>query len=83
MYKNKNIDGTLNICGKNIKKLRLDLNPKVSQRLLAEKMQLLGIDMDKNAIQKIESGQRFIIDIEIMTFAKIFNISIDELFHID
>lgn len=83
MYKNKNVDGTLNICGKKIKKLRLELKPKVSQRLLAEKMQLMGIDIDKNAIQKIESGQRFIIDIEIMAFAECFNISIDELFNVD
>lgn len=79
MYKNKNTDGTLNRCGKNIKALRMALTPKVSQRILAEKMQLLGIDLDKNAIQKIESGQRFVIDIELLAFAQVFNISVDEL----
>lgn len=42
-------------------------------------MQLLGIDLDKNAIQRIECGQRFITDIEIIAFAKIFEISCDEL----
>ena len=79
MYKNKNTDGTLNICGAKIKQLRQDMNPKVSQRILAEKMQLLGIDLDKNAIQKIESGARFVIDVEVKAFAKVFDITIDEL----
>jgi transcriptional regulator with XRE-family HTH domain len=51
----------------------------MSQRLLAEKMQLLGIDLDKNAIQRIECGQRFVTDIEIVAFSKIFGISCDEL----
>ncbi|MDF2948877.1 MAG: helix-turn-helix domain protein, partial [Sedimentibacter sp.] len=39
----------------------------------------IGIDLDKNAIQKIESGNRFVTDIEIVAFAKIFNITTDEL----
>lgn len=79
MYKNKNSDGTLNICGKNIKALRNSLNPYVSQRMLADKLQLANIDLDKNAIQKIESGKRFVTDIEIIAFSKIFNITTDEL----
>lgn len=79
MYKNKNADGSLNLCGNRIKKLRQALIPKVSQRMLADQLQLIGIDLDKNAIQKIESGKRFVTDIEIVAFAKIFNISTDEL----
>ena len=79
MYKNKNGNRN-NICGLKIKELRLSLSPKCSQRALADQMQLLGIDLDKNAIQRIESGHRFITDIELQAFAKLFNISIDELF---
>ncbi len=79
MYKNKNIDGTLNICGGKIKELRLELEPKVSQKSLADRLQLQGIDLDKNAIQKIECGKRFVTDIEIIAFAKIFDITVDEL----
>lgn len=52
----------------------------MSQRALADKMQLLGIDLDKNAIQRIESGQRFITDIELKSFADFFHISVDELY---
>lgn len=79
MYKNKNSDGTFNICGKKIYALRKNLNPKTSQRALADMLQLEGLDIDKNVIQKIESGKRFVTDIELKAFAKIFNVSADEL----
>lgn len=79
MYKNKNKDGSLNISGKNIKKFRLELKEIHSQRLLADKLQLLGLDLDKNAIQKIEAGQRFVTDIELKYFAEYFKTTIDEL----
>lgn len=79
MFKNKTKNGKNNICGEKIYKLRKEAVPKMSQRILAEKLQLLGIDVDKNAIQRIESGQRFITDIELIAFKKIFNISYEEL----
>lgn len=47
--------------------------------MLADQLQLIGIDLDKNAIQKIESGKRFVTDIEIVAFAKVFKITTDEL----
>ena len=53
------------------------MTPKVSQRALADKLQLAGIDLDKNAIQRIESGQRFVTDIELRAFAKIFQVTTD------
>ena len=77
MFINKTIEGLNNISGKNISKLRLNL--KISQRELADRMQLVGLDIDKNAIQRIECGKRFITDIEIIAFAKIFNVSFEEL----
>ena len=52
---------------------------KMSQRALADKMQLIGIDVDKNAIQRIECGKRFVTDIELKAFAEVFNIKIDDL----
>ena len=56
------------------------LKPYVSQNALAAKLQLLGLDMDKNAIQRIESGKRYIVDIELLAFAKIFGIEVSELY---
>lgn len=77
MFINKTKDGLNNICGKNIARLRTEL--KISQRELADRMQLVGIDIDKNAIQRIECGKRFVTDIEIIAFAKIFNVSFENL----
>ncbi len=79
MFKNKANEGRNNICGKNIYKLRTSGEKKLSQRIIAEKMQLCGIDVDKNAIQRIESGQRFVTDIELLAFSQIFGISCDTL----
>lgn len=77
MFINKTDDGLNNVCGKNIAKLRTEL--KISQRELADRMQLVGIDIDKNAIQRIECGKRFVTDIEIIAFAKIFNVPFEAL----
>ena len=77
MFINKTAEGLNNICGKNIAKFRLAM--KISQRELADKMQLVGIDIDKNAIQRIECGKRFVTDIEIIAFTKIFNVTFEEL----
>ena len=79
MFKNKSKSGKNNICGEKIYILRKQQTPKMSQRILAEKLQLNAIDVDKNAIQRIESGERFVTDIELKILAKIFNVTTDEL----
>ena len=79
MFKNKSHDGLNNLCGKNIAYLRKNRKIKMSQRMLAEQLQLRGIDVDKNAIQRIEAGKRFVTDIELTAFVDIFNVSYDEL----
>ena len=53
MFINKTQDGRNNICGNKIAALRKEL--KLSQRALADKLQLIGLDVDKNAIQRMES----------------------------
>ena len=78
MFKNKN-EGRNNLCGEMIRKLRLENPAGLSQRALADKMQLIGIDIDKNAIQRIECGKRFVTDIELKAFASIFDMSVDDL----
>lgn len=51
----------------------------MSQRILAEKLQINGIDVDKNAVQRIESGERFVTDIELRILAQILGTTADEL----
>ncbi len=79
MFKNKMEDGKNNICGERIYTLRKSMVPKMSQRILAERLQIAGIDVDKNAIQRIECGKRFVTDIELLALADIFGVSCDEL----
>ena len=67
------------MCGDKIYCLRKASIPKMSHRILAEKLQLLGIDVDKNAIQRIECGKRFVTDIELLALSKVFNVSCDYL----
>ncbi len=78
MFKNKN-NNSNNLCGKKIKAIRQSKYPKISQRALADQLQLAGIDLDKNAIQRIESGQRFVTDIELVAFSQILEVSFEEL----
>lgn len=83
MFKNKSSEGFNNICGNRVHEIRLKQQPKMSQRMLADKLQLMGLDVDKNAIQRIESGKRFVTDIELKALKTIFNISYEELLEVE
>ncbi|MBQ7874507.1 MAG: helix-turn-helix transcriptional regulator [Oscillospiraceae bacterium] len=77
MFINKTAEGFNNVCGKNVAKFRKDM--KISQRELADRLQLHGLDIDKNAVQRIEAGKRFVTDIEIIALAKVLGISFSEI----
>lgn len=77
MFINKTEDGKNNICGRNVAKFRVSLG--ISQRELADRMQLVGLDMDKNAIQRIEAGKRFVTDIEIIGLSDVLGKTVLEL----
>lgn len=55
------------------------MRPKVSQHALADRLQLAGIDIDKNAVQRIGSGRRFVTDIELKALAQVLGASMEEL----
>lgn len=77
MFINKNVDGRNNICGKQVARFRKAMN--ISQRQLADLLQLEGLDINKNAIQRMESGERFVTDIELVVLSKVLNHPVDEL----
>ena len=76
MYKNK-IGDKNNLSGSALNQLRLEKG--WSQRELADLLQLKGLDVDKNAIQRIEARKRFVTDIELVYFAKIFEVGYEQL----
>lgn len=62
-----------NLVGPQLKILRK--KHQLSQRDLAHKLQLIGMDMDKNVITRIETNKRYVTDIELQALAKIFGVS--------
>lgn len=77
MFTNRTPDGRNNIVGVKIAQIRKNL--RISQRELADRLQINGLDIDKNAVQRMESGQRFITDIEVVALAKVLSVTIEEL----
>jgi len=66
-----------NIIGERLKQLRNAAG--LSQRDLARELQLIGIDMDKNVITRIETNKRYVTDFEIQALKEIFDVSYDYL----
>ena len=81
MFINKAKDGLNNVCGKNIAVLRKIM--ELSQRQLADAFQLAGLDIDKNAVQRIECGKRFVTDIEVIVIADTLGVSLEALLRQD
>ena len=79
MYKNRAPEGGNNICGRRVRELRLAMPGRVSQRMLSERLQIEGLDLDKNAVQRIESGERFVTDIELKVLSRVLGVSADDL----
>ena len=77
MFLNKASDGRNNLCGRQIAALRKAM--RKSQKQLADMLQLEGLDVDKNAVQRIEAGKRFVTDIELVCIARVFGVRIDDL----
>ena len=77
MFINKAKNGNNNICGKNVSAMRKKIG--ISQRELADQLQIKGLDVDKNAIQRIECGKRFVTDIELIYLKEFFHCKLEEL----
>lgn len=70
-------NGKLNILGKKIKYYRENNGLSLSQ--LSNKLMLVGIDIPKSSLQRIEVGGRIIKDYELIGFAKVFKVTPDIL----
>ena len=77
MFANKAKNGANNLCGQVIAQRRKKMEK--SQRQLADLLQIAGLDIDKNAIQRIEAGKRFVTDIELVFCAKVFRCTPNDL----
>ena len=66
--------------GKNIRRLRESRH--MTQEMLSTKLQLLGCDITRSALAKIEVGQRHIYSDEIKLIKEILGVPFDELMNI-
>ena len=66
-------DGKKNICGKRVKEAGRRL--KLSQENLAARLQVSGVIIERNSISRIESGERFVADYELLALSKILSVS--------
>lgn len=73
MPKPRTETGEKNLVGQRLKLLRA--RDGLSQRDLSRELQLIGLDMDKNVITRIETNKRYVTDLELRGLAKIFQVS--------
>ena len=77
MFKLKTKTGSNNITGERLVAIRHQSN--TSQRQLAKMMQLAGFDVDHHFIRRIENGERFVTDIELVALSRVLDVSICDL----
>lgn len=70
-------EGGKNISGERIHQARTAR--RMTQLELAAKMQVEGVVIEREAISKIETGDRLVTDYELAAFAKVFRVTLDWL----
>ena len=70
-------NGQRNICGEGVRMKRVAR--RMTQASLAAKMQTRGVDIEQDAISRIESGERLVTDYELRAFAAVFDTVIEDL----
>lgn len=74
-------NGKKNISGQRIREARIKLH--LSQKALAVRLKLEGMELERDSISRIEIGTRFVADYEIKILAKVLNTSVDWLLGIE
>jgi transcriptional regulator with XRE-family HTH domain len=74
------IDGNKkNLIGENLKRIRIERG--LSQQMLSNKLELLGVYVCRGSVSRIEDYSRTVTDIELYALAEVLSISVDELYH--
>ena len=69
-----NFNGKKNISGERIREARIKMH--LSQKALAVRLKLEGVELERDYISRIEIGTRFVADYEIKMIAKTLNVSV-------
>jgi len=68
-----------NIVGTRVREARKVAEPLITQTDLVARLQVLGIAIDQSGLSKLESGQRPVLDIEVVALAKALKVSVEWL----
>jgi transcriptional regulator with XRE-family HTH domain len=74
----KSAKKTLNLVGPQIRRLRDSRG--MTQAVLAEKLQLIGWDVSRVSLAKLEAGLRWVSDCELLFLAKALGVGVPELY---
>ena len=74
-------NGKKNISGQRIREARIKLH--LSQKALAVRLKLEGVELERYSISRIEIGTRFVADYEIKILAKVLTTSVTWLLGIE
>ena len=66
-------NGSKNICGARIKEIRRKRG--LSQENLAAKLQVEGVNIERDSVSRIEIGTRFVADYELLALCKILGVT--------
>jgi len=66
-------EGKKNICGEKVRSARKALG--LSQEELAARLQVKGVNIERDSISRIEIGTRFVADFEIKVLSEILGVS--------
>lgn len=66
-------NGSKNICGQRVKEARRGLN--LSQEELAARLQVEGVNIERDSVSRIEIGTRFVADYELLVLCKILGVT--------
>ncbi len=69
-----NFEGKRNIIGSRVNKARIKLG--LSQNELAAKLQVEGVQLEQKSISRIEVGERFVADYELLMLANILKVDV-------
>lgn len=67
---------TRNIVGSRVRQARRAAKPRITQRDLMARLQVLGMVIDQSGLSKIENGQRPVSDIEVVALAEALKVSV-------
>ena len=76
MYQCSKYNNQLNVTSRKIKELRIKNNLSLSD--LSTKLALIGLDISKPSLHKLETGKRILKDYELFGLSVIFDVPVEE-----